>query len=150
MYETYLRLGYDKEFVKASVNNWGLDGLTIASAVVEATKLADEKTENRISTEWFQAYRDAFQEIIKQLSPMFTEKTNEKAGDASIEESTTNLSESENTNENTTRGNVPDVSTFNGILSSFIAKSQLDTSDKTTTDEIKHLSFLKLLDKILT
>ena len=80
MYDTYLRLGYDKEFVEASANNWGLDGLTIARAVVEATKLADEETENRISTKWFQAYRDAFQEVIKQLSPMFTEKTNEKQG----------------------------------------------------------------------
>lgn len=74
MYETYLRLGYSKEFVEKSKNNWGLDGLTLAKAIVKATEKADKATKNRISKEWFEAYKNALQEIIYSESLLLVRK----------------------------------------------------------------------------
>jgi len=77
VYEAYIRLGYSEDFVRASANNWGLGGLELAEAVVLATQEADSVVENRISMEWFLAYREAFERIVREMSPILSEESEE-------------------------------------------------------------------------
>lgn len=152
MYYTFLRLGYTKEFTEASKNNWGLDGLILAKAVVEATAKADEKVENRISYEWFEAYRDAFQEIIYRESPILKEN-NPPEKTFSREDSENQTSQEKEQQAIESEKQQKQVNTKNLQVKSFkkiFLENTLLSQEYFQNKGLKQVLFLKLLNEFLT
>lgn len=151
MYKAYLHFGYKEEFVLASKNNWGLDGFTIAKAIVKATEQADKVTKNRLSKEWFNAYRDALQEIIYKNSPVLNNVENSE--NLTIEEKK-NLKDSKHVSKSHKTESVESSQSTPKVFEEKVLKKKVGnynflSETNPQNEQLKEVVFLKLLNNFL-